>query len=86
MKFLETLVELVYWFLIFLSPTLILGFAGFVVYYNYKGDLGFIAFIGLSASGIILGVYFAERIRKTVGCAMFMTRTNWSNSEKNNNK
>jgi len=87
MKFLESLVELFYWIVIFLSPSLIFGFIGFVIYYNYKSSLGFTSFIGLSILGVGLGVYFAERIRKTSGCATFMTRVSqWSDSNNDEGK
>ena len=87
MKFLESLIELFYWILIFVSPTLIFGFIGFVVYYNYHGNLGFMLFIGLSILGVGLGIYFAEKIRKSVGCAIFMTRvSSWSDSNKDESK
>ena len=85
MKFLENLIEAICWFWIFLSPTLVLGFAGFEIYYNYKGDVGIISFIALSLLGVISGIYFAEKVRKSVGCMMFITRVNpWSGSNKKN--
>jgi hypothetical protein len=81
MKFLETLVELFNWCLIFISPVLLFGFAGFVIYHNFKGNMGISSFIGLSVFGIVLGIYFAEKIRRSVGCANFMTRrTLWKDS------
>ena len=85
MKFLESLVEGFYWLLIFISPTVILGFAGFVAWYNFKGTIGIISFIALALAGIGLGIYFAERIRKTVGCSMFLSRNNWSDNKNDNN-
>jgi len=82
MKFLETLVELFNWCLIFISPVLIFGFTGFVIYYNFNGNTGIISFIGLSAFGIVLGIYFAEKIRRSVGCSNFMTRRSpWKDSK-----
>ena len=87
MKFLENLIELFCWCWIFLCPTLISGFIGFVIYYNYKGNIGIISFIGLSVVGVALGIYFAEKIRKSVGCTMFLTRVpTWSDSKKDENK
>jgi hypothetical protein len=75
MKFLETLIELFYWTWIFLCPTAILGFVGFLCYYNDKTIIGIVAFVALLLTGIGLGIYFAERIRRSVGCAAFITRS-----------
>ena len=87
MKFLESLMELIYWFGIFLCPTILFGFIGFVIYYNYDGLLGLLLFIGFSAFGIGLGIIFAEKIRRTVGCSTFMTRaTPWSDSKKDEDR
>ena len=84
MKFLENLIELVYWIAIFLCPTLICGVIGFVVYFNFNKPIGLIGFIVLSVLGVSLGVYFAERIRRTVGCSSFLTRkTPWSGDNRN---
>ena len=74
MKFLESLVEWVYWTEIFLFPTLILVFAGYVIDYNFGGIIGLSFFIGLSALGIGLGIYFAEKIRRTMSCVTFMVK------------
>ncbi len=86
MKFLESLMEFFYWCVIFICPTAILSIIGFVINYNYKGDIGFFSFIGLSILGVALGIYFAEKIRRSVGCTYFITRTTpWDDSKKDEN-
>lgn len=82
MKIIEWLIELFYWCIIFLCPTVILGFAGFLIYYNHKDNLGVFSFAALSVAGIAAGIYFAEKIRRTIGCSMFITRNNWSDYSK----
>jgi len=83
MRFLENMIEFFCWCWIFICPTLILGIAGFVIYCNYKTGIGVASFIGLSVLGVVLGIYFAERIRRSVGCTMFVTRiSGYSDSQK----
>ncbi len=83
MKFLENFVELIYWCLICISPTLLFGFVGLVLYHHYGGNnVGIMLLVLLSTSGLGCGIYFAERIRRTVGCANFMTRTSWADQNK----
>ena len=74
MKFPEYLAELFFWLQIFICPVLILGFAGYLIYYNYKGAAGIGSFFSCTVLGVVLGVFFAEKIRRTVGCAKFMTK------------
>ena len=73
MRFIANLIEVFCWCWIFLCPTIILGFIGFVFCYNYSGNIGIISFIGLSVLGSVLGVYFAEKVRKSMGCTVFLT-------------
>jgi uncharacterized membrane protein YedE/YeeE len=87
MKFLEFLIELIYWFGIFLCPAVLFGFIGFVVHYNFNNPAGLLLSIVFYVFGVGLGVFFAERMRRAVGCSTFMTRmTPWSDSEKDENK
>jgi hypothetical protein len=60
----------------------IFGFVGYAIYHNYGGGIGVASFAGLSFLGVALGVYFAERIRKTVGCSIFLTRNYWVGADK----
>jgi len=83
MKFLENFVELIYWCMICISPTLLLGFAGLALYHHYEGNnTGMTLLVLLSLTGLGFGIYFAERVRRTVGCANFMTRTSWADQNK----
>ena len=82
MKFLECLVELLNWCIIFICPVIIFGVTGFVLYHNLQRGIGQLFFVPLSCIGIAIGIYFAERIRKTVGCTNFITKkTPWNNSK-----
>jgi len=86
-KFLEYSIEFFCWLWIFLLPTLILGFIGFAIYYNYAGNIGITSFILLPVLGVVFGIYLAEKIRISLGCTMFITRVSpWSDSKKNENK
>ena len=73
MKLLKFIVEAIFWIQIFLCPAGIIGFIGFVIYKNYPQVWGIVVFVGL-LFGIALGIYFAERIRRTTGCSTFMAR------------
>lgn len=66
------LVELIYWIKIFLSPFLTLNAIGFVVYLSDKHFLWISVLLGLI--GTILGVFWAERVRRRTGTAQFMAK------------
>jgi hypothetical protein len=68
MKILTYFIEAIFWLLIFLSP--VLFFALIALFYNKSNIL----FYSLLSIGIILGVLFAEWVRKKYGCSTFMGR------------
>lgn len=66
------LVELFYWFRIFLSPFLLLNAVG-VYCYLYNENLLWLSIL-LGIVGATLGVFFAERMRKSIGTTSFMSK------------
>jgi len=78
MKLLEALTEFFSWLQIFLCPTILLGIAGIILYHNIDGNAGVVCFTASLAAGIALGIYFAERIRRTIGCTTFMSRKSFT--------
>lgn len=75
MKFFDKIVELINWLKIFLSPVVISLFLAFLVLRygidNYRTQF-FAAFI--IVAGIVVGVYFAEKMRKKYGAEKFMSK------------
>ena len=83
MKTLDTITEIIDWGKIFMSPFLIFGFIGFVLYKNVEGGIGICLFVVFLIIGLALGIYIAEKIRKKVGTSTFVNRTTpWEDSEK----
>lgn len=73
-KLLETLVEAIYWLLIFLSPMLIATVIAGVIYFS-NGEQITIPLVVLGI-GFVAGVFLAERIRRKYGCSTFYSRLN----------
>ncbi len=71
-KLFEAIVEAVYWFLIFLSPTLVAVVIAAVVYFNNE-EQATIPLVILGV-GFLTGVLLAERIRRKYGCSTFYAR------------
>ena len=59
---------------IFIVPVVFIGGGGFLLYHNYPNAWGLILFLLLGILSIILGIYWAEKIRKTIGCSVFISR------------
>jgi hypothetical protein len=66
------LLELIYWIKIFLSPFLILVAIGWVVYVYDQNFLWISVLLGIT--GTILGVFWAERVRRRTGTAQYMAK------------
>ena len=77
-KIFFALVEIVCWIQIFLCPVLIFGITGFIGYANLSGGLAYASLIGGIITGTILGIYFAERVRRTIGCSTFLFKVSSS--------
>jgi len=74
MKIVQSLIESLYWMNIFIVPVVFIGGTGFLLYHQYPATWGFIIFLLLGISSIILGIYWAEKTRKTIGCSVFVNR------------
>ena len=73
-KIFGTLVEIVGWIQIVLSPTLIGIGIGFAVYYNFPNLNGMIIGISIAIIGTILGMIWATKKYKTTGTMDFLSR------------
>ena len=96
-KIFGTLVEIVGWIQIVLSPTLIGIGIGFAVYYNFPNLNGIIIGISVAIIGTIFGIIWATKKYKTTGTMDFLSRIsstpdldkmirNENKRENNNNK
>jgi hypothetical protein len=71
------LFEAIYWLKIFMSPFLFLNGAGVILFYIDRKYLW--AWLLLGSMGIILGVYWAEKVRKKKGTIRYMSEIYSSN-------
>lgn len=71
-KLFSFIVETLNWLLIFLSPFLISGIIAVSIYIKDQKLLWLS--ISIVIAGIVLGVIFAEKIRRKYGCTTFMAR------------
>lgn len=69
-KLIRVVVEIIFWIAIFLSPFLIFGIIAFILFLN---DYKILAIIS-TLSGLAVGIYFAESIRRKYGCSAYMGR------------
>ncbi len=74
MKFISFFVEMIYWIQIFLCPTIFIGAIGLACYGSMKNPTGMFLFFVFIVLGIGTGIYFAERVRRRIGCSTFMSR------------
>ncbi len=74
MKFISFFVEMIYWIQIFLCPTILIGLVGLASYGYMKNTTGMLLFFVFIVLGIGTGIYFAERVRRRIGCSTFMSR------------
>ena len=73
MKLLSVLVELICWLQIFICPVAIFGIVAIAAYNKLPGNAGMALAAASGAAGLALGVYFAERVRRRIGCSRFMS-------------
>jgi len=71
-KIFDIIMEIIYWFLIFLSPFLISVIIAVIVYFNNPTNHWLP--LSLLILGAIIGVVLAERIRRKYGTATYMGR------------
>lgn len=69
-KIFDIIMEIIYWFLIFLSPFLISVIIAVIVYFNNPTNHWLP--LSLLILGAIIGVVLAERIRRKYGTATYM--------------
>lgn len=77
MKLIKFVIEIVFWIQIALTPVLVFGLAIFIFFSFKKVDNlheTWIYVTPIITIGLGVGVYYAEKIRKTIGCANFMGR------------
>jgi hypothetical protein len=63
----------VYWLWIVASPTLVGGIIAALVYFSIGGVIGASSAILLALAGVTLGVFWAERVRRTIGTIELVT-------------
>lgn len=75
-KLFEKTFEIIGWLLIFISPTLIGGLAGFFIYYSNPGTLQLFIAISIGISGLTTGIIWAMKVfRSKKGTLWFLSRT-----------
>ncbi|QLH47641.1 MAG: hypothetical protein HWD58_19720 [Bacteroidota bacterium] len=74
-NFFEKLLEIVGWFRIMISPTLIGGIAGIIIFNEYPSLIGKLTALGIGFIGLLIGIIWATRIYKSPkGTIYFMSR------------
>jgi len=74
-KILELITEIVAWFEIMISPTLIGGIFGAIIYFNSENLIGKIAGISIGVLGLLIGIILATKIFKSKkGTVWFISR------------
>lgn len=73
-KLLEKITELIGWFQIVISPTLLGLGIGCIVYFNFQNLAGLILGIIISIIGLIFGIVLATKKFKTTGTIHFLSR------------
>lgn len=73
-RILEKITELIGWFQIVISPTLIGLGIGCIVYFNFQNLTGLILGIIISIIGLISGIVLATKKFKTTGTIHFLSR------------
>lgn len=78
MNFIEKIIFLIGWIKIVFSPFAIGVILGFFSYRYIPGTLGIICGLALALSGLIIGIIWAEYIRKKYGSMNFLGKVNGS--------
>ena len=73
-KILEKITELIGWFQIVISPTLLSLGIGCIVYFNFQNLVGLISGIMISIIGLICGIRLAMKKFRTTGTIHFLSR------------
>jgi hypothetical protein len=75
-RFLRQLTNLFAWIQIAISPILIGLIAGIVFYSYLSKPFGLVLGIAITTFGLLLGIRWAEKVRKKNGAVEFMSRVN----------
>jgi hypothetical protein len=65
----NTVIEIYYWFRIFISPVLASAIMAAIIYFTNSHNYGIS--IAVLVVGTIIGIVWAERIRKKYGCSAY---------------
>lgn len=79
-EIMNKLFELIFWLKIFLSPFVLSNVIGFIIYLS-DHNLWWI-WLALGALGSVLGIYWAEHVRKKQGTTEFMAQVFQANDIK----
>ena len=83
MKLFMFLINTIYWLWLFIVPSGIFSFIGYWIYLKDSSNIAYS--IILSVTGITLGIYLAERVRKKYGLSNFFGRISESPDIKDRN-
>jgi hypothetical protein len=79
-EIMNKLFELIFWLKIFLSPFVLLNVIGFIIYLS--DDNLWWVWVALGVLGSVLGIYWAEHVRKKHGTTEFMAQVFQANDIK----
>jgi uncharacterized membrane protein YfcA len=71
-KLFHGIIELIFWVAIFSSPLLIGSAIAFILYLNMP-KLEWLSIV-IASIGALIGILFAERVRRKYGCTRYMSR------------
>jgi hypothetical protein len=71
-KIFRSVIEIIFWVAIFSSPLLIGIAIAFVIYLNVP-KMEWLS-IAIASLGTLIGILFAERVRRKYGCTRYMSR------------
>ncbi|WP_264520642.1 hypothetical protein [Flavobacterium sp. N1994] len=77
-KVFEFIAEIIVWFQIVMSPTLICFAIGSIIYFMNPGETNLIIAIGLIFIGLVGGILYANKIWRTKGTVSFISRVSAS--------
>ena len=73
-QFIEWLTRSAAWLQIVASPLLIGAGIGVLLYVAYPGETGKLVAICIASAGLVAGVWWANKVRKSRGTVEFMSR------------
>lgn len=70
----EKITEIIGWFQIVISPTLLCSGIGALIYFSNPNSTNLIIAVCIGLLGLVCGIVYANRIWKTKGTVWFMSR------------